>query len=249
MRNILLELEYDGTAYCGWQRQAGQPSIQQTLEETIERVTGEKTVLHGSGRTDTGVHAVRQIANFHTARKLPEWQIQRALNAYLPPDISVRRCIAVPMKFNARFDAKAKRYVYAVRATRGAPPLGRMYFHWTPYQLDLARMRAGAKHFLGTHDFDAFADSRRKTRSTRRTIKSFHILARRDRFLFVVESDGFLMYQVRSMVGTLIEVGRGKMAPERIRAILEAKDRRKAGPTAPAHGLFLLRVKYKKAGL
>ncbi len=244
MHSFLLEIQYDGSAYFGWQRQAGFLSIQEKLEEAIERATGEKTVLHGSGRTDTGVHAICQTAHFRANTKLSAEQMLRALNSYLPRDIVVRRCQEVSAKFHARFGARRKRYVYAVCASRIPRALGRAYFHWVPYPLDLKKMRSGAAHFLGKHDFRAFTSSVDKKKNTSRTISSFKVIPSKDLVLFFVEGDGFLQHMVRTMVGSLIEVGRGKMPAQKIGEILKSRNRTKAGPTAPAQGLYLLRVKY-----
>ena len=245
MRNVRIEIEYDGTAYYGWQRQSGLPTIQQKLEEAVERSTEERAAIQGSGRTDTGVHALRQVAHFRTSTRLPDETLLRAVNSYLPRDIAVLRCETASPRFHAQFDAISKRYVYFVRSSRVAHPVGRRHVWWVPYRLSLEKMRQGALAFLGSHDFRSFANVEKGARGTRRRIYSFKILPSKDLFLFAVEGDGFLLHMVRTMVGTLVEIGRGKMAPSRIPSILEARDRKRAGPTAPACGLYLLRVKYR----
>lgn len=244
MRNVLIEIQYDGTDYFGWQRQAGFRSVQQDLEEAIEKVTGEQTVLHGSGRTDTGVHALRQMAHFQTESALSEEKLLRAINSYLPEGVAVTNCQFMPARFHARFDVCSKRYLYLVRSSKIEKPVGRPYVYWVPYVLDLKKMREAAAYFLGKHDFRSFAGADKTEKDSVRVIYSFKIFRRKDRFHFFVEGDGFLLHMVRTMVGTLIEVGRQKIRPIAVKEILEAKDRRKAGPNAPAHGLFLLRVKY-----
>lgn len=245
MRNVRIEIEYDGSNYHGWQRQAGFNSIQQELEQAVEKVTGETVVIHGSGRTDTGVHALHQVAHFQTGSKLPDDKIFRALNSYLPEDISVLKVQTATAKFHARFDAVSKRYLYMLRSSKVEKPLSRRFTYWIPQAVDLGKMREGARHFLGAHDFASFAGVGKDPKDTKRTIYSFKIFQRKDLLLFFVEGDGFLMHMVRNMVGTLILVGRGKLAPQTIETILRAKDRKQAGPSAPAHGLYLLRVKYQ----
>lgn len=238
-------MEYDGAAYRGWQRQAGFPTIQQKLEEAVERATGEEADVQGSGRTDTGVHALRQVAHFRTSSRLPDATLLRAINSFLPRDIGVLRCETAPSRFHAQFDAVSKRYLYLVRSSRVAHPIGRRCCYWVPYPLSVAKMRRAARAFLGAQDFRSFANVEKNARTTRRRVYSFKILRSKEFFLFVVEGDGFLLHMVRTMVGTLIEVGRGKIPPARVASILKARDRKKAGPTAPAWGLYLLRVKYR----
>ncbi len=244
MRNLRALIAYDGSRFFGWQRQDGFVSVQQALEEALEGLTGHKTVVHGSGRTDTGVHALGQVASFHVDTRLDDQRLLHALNAHLCQGVVVRRLETCRHDFHARFDARGKRYLYLVLTTRFRPPFGRALAHWVRDHLDLCAMRAAARHLIGRHDFSAFASSGSPRKSNLRTLSALHILARRERFALIVQADGFLYNMVRALAGTLIAVGRGQLAPAEVERILSARDRRLAGPTAPAEGLYLLRVLY-----
>ena len=245
MRNIKLVIEYDGGAYCGWQRQINGLSIQQVLEESIGRITGEEVRVIGSGRTDAGVHALGQVAHFHTASALAERNILMGMNCLLPPDIAVIECTEVPLAFHARFDVRSKSYLYRVcnRPARSALERNYSWFVWEP--LDLGMMEEVIPLFVGVHDFSSFCSTAADGEDRVRTI--LNLTAARDPSGMVeitAEADGFLRYMVRTIVGTLIDCGRGKYTRQEVAAILAARDRRKAGLTAPAHGLFLKEVKY-----
>jgi tRNA pseudouridine38-40 synthase len=247
MRTLRILVAYDGSGFAGWQRQEGFPSVQQSLEEAVARVTGETVTVHGAGRTDAGVHALAQVAHFRSSTAIPDDRLVRALNAHLPESVTVYRVATVPSGFHARFTACGKRYVYRMLATPLRPPLGRGLVAWIPYPLDAARMRAGAAHLVGRHDFASFASQGSRPRaSTVRRIVRIHVVGRRQRVDLFVQGDGFLYNMVRAIAGTLIEVGRGRLEPGSVREILAAKDRRLAGPTAPPHGLYLLRVLYPR---
>jgi tRNA pseudouridine38-40 synthase len=244
MRNVRILVAYDGTRFFGWQRQAGFPSVQQALEEALEVLVGEHVAVHGSGRTDTGVHALGQTASFHVATRLSDERLLQALNAHLPEGVAVRALETCRDDFHAQFEVRAKRYLYLVRMGAVRPPFGQGFEHWTPLRLDLAAMRQAAHAFLGEQDFTSFASSGSARRSNVRRVSALHLRQRRDRLAFVVQGNGFLYKMVRAMVGTLIEVGRGKLDAAAVGEILRARDRRWAGPTAPAAGLYLLRVLY-----
>jgi len=243
VRNIKLSLEYDGTNYCGWQIQPNGVTIQGVLTEFLNRLEGRPVTLHGAGRTDAGVHALNQVANFFTEKTIPCDKLKRAINGNLPPDIRVREVEEMPMDFHARFSAKGKSYCYQLAVGEIVSPFEYRYFYHYPYKLDLEKMQLGANFLLGTHNFSAFATAP-ETHSCVRTITRVDVIEKQDQINVQVEGNGFLRYMVRTIVGTLIEVGRCKIAPERIADILESGERSKAGATAPACGLTLLKVNY-----
>jgi tRNA pseudouridine38-40 synthase len=244
-RNIRLVLEYDGTAYCGWQRQVNGLSIQQVLEECIGRITGEASRVIGSGRTDAGVHALRQVAHFRTGSRLGERNLLMGINCLLPADIAVLEVCEVPPSFHACFDVVSKVYLYRIcnRPVRSVLERHTSWFVWEP--LDLAAIGAALPVLKGRHDFSSFCSTHTDSPDHVRTI--LEIAAQKDSHGMVhisVEADGFLRYMVRTLVGALVEVGRGKCSPGELAAILAARDRRLAGLTAPPQGLFLKDVKY-----
>jgi tRNA pseudouridine38-40 synthase len=246
MRNVRALIAYDGSAFFGWQRQAGFLSVQQVLEEALESLLGEKVVVHGAGRTDTGVHALGQVAHFHVDTRLDDDRLRHALNFHVRGPVVLRQLETCADDFHARFDATSKRYAYVVVTTRFRPPFARGLHHWVPDAPDLPSMRRAARVLLGEHDFSSFASAGSPRKSNVRTIRSCHFVARRDRFAIVLEGDGFLYNMVRAIVGTLLDVGRGKMGEAEVRAILEARDRTLAGATAPAEGLYLVSVQYRR---
>lgn len=244
MRNVRVRLAYDGSRFFGWQRQAGFRSVQAAVEEALEALVGETVTVHGAGRTDTGVHALGQVAHFHVESRIPDERLPLALNAHLPEGVVVRDLETCPDAFHAQRDARSKRYGYLVRTTRFRPPFGRDFCHWVPDPLDVPAMRAAAEHLRGEHDFSALANAGSPRRSNVRVLRSVRLVARRQALALFVEGNGFLYNMVRTIAGTLIEVGRGKLAPDAIPRILAARDRTLAGPTAPAAGLYLLAVRY-----
>lgn len=242
-RNVKLTIEYDGTDYHGWQRQTNAATIQQVMEEGIERIAGHPVTLHGSGRTDAGVHALGQVAHFHTTSRIPASQLHHAINSAIPPAIAVLRAEDMPPEFHAQFSAKSKTYRYRIVCREVRPAVGARYVHWLRWPLDLALLRAGAAHFLGEHDFSTFETESDREGSIR-TVTRFDIEQAGERIDFHVASNGFVYNMVRAMVGTLIEVGSGRRPPEEIAELLRVRDRRLAGPTAPAKGLCLMQVEY-----
>jgi len=245
MRNIKLTIEYDGTGYHGWQIQPNTPTIQGVLEEKIGVITGEHVALIASGRTDAGVHALGQVANFKTGSRISLQGLKRGLNSLLPNDIAVRRVEAVREDFHARFSAKSKLYEYRVSNSSVLAPMERDFSWHVPQRLDLEKMRVAARLLLGTHDFSSFRAAQSDNLNPVRTLMALEIRRNRKRiFSFRVRADAFLKHMVRNIVGTLMEVGRGKIAPESVTEILEAKDRTRAGTTAPPNGLFLVEVEY-----
>jgi tRNA pseudouridine38-40 synthase len=298
MRNIRLVIAYDGTDFQGWQRQPRLPTIQTCLETAVARLTGEPVHVSGSGRTDTGVHALGQVANFKTGSPIPCENLVKALNNLLPPTVRVKQAREVSASFHARYDVRAKTYRYRVlQAPVCSPFLWRFVWHY-PFPLDVDRMEEAARVFLGEHDFTSFAaagceagekprskgdaggdvqeelriqnsesriprlnvgnaesprprgrDGSADRASGREMVRNIVVsrLVRRPRasmLIYEVTGNGFLHHMVRNMVGTLMEVGRGKLAPRDVARILAARDRTLAGPTAPAQGLCLVKVDY-----
>ena len=243
MKTIKLTIEYDGTAYNGWQAQAGGNTIQQIVEAAIVAVTGETVKLHGSGRTDAGVHALGQVAHFQSDTAIPTDKLPAAINAHLPDDIAVRAAAEASDDFHARYSAVRKTYRYTIVQQPTRPVLERRFAHWVSKPLDVERMRAAAEHLRGEHDFSAFESKSDKCSGTR-TIERLDIRATAGRIEIEVTANGFLYNMVRGIVGTLLEVGRGKMEPDDVRRVLESRERSEAGPTAPACGLCLMSVEY-----
>jgi tRNA pseudouridine38-40 synthase len=244
MRNVRVRVAYDGSKFFGWQRQAGFSSVQEALEDALAALVSERVVVHGAGRTDTGVHALGQVANFHVDTRLDDDRLLHALNAHLVEGVVLTGLETCRDDFQAQFDARGKRYLYRVVTTRFAPPFARELYHWTPEVLDLGAMREAARSFVGERDFTSLASAGSPRRSNVRRIHALHLVARRTGFGLVVQGDGFLYNMVRTLAGTLLDVGRGKILPAHVPDILAARDRSSAGPTAPAAGLYLLSVLY-----
>jgi tRNA pseudouridine38-40 synthase len=243
-RNIRLVVEYDGTNLHGWQLQKDKPTVQGELQRAIQEIEGRKVVVVGAGRTDAGVHAEGQVANFHTHSPMPSRKWPEALNSHLPPDIAVIGAQEVPLAFHAQYAATSKIYRYSVlnRPVRGA--LDRLRSHLVKAPLDVARMKEAAQALVGTHDFRSFGSEMSKKERTVRSICSFEVSARPPFIDFLVHGDGFLYNQVRAMVGTLLRVGLGAEPPSWVRTVLEARDRTRAGANVPARGLTLVEVRY-----
>lgn len=252
MRNVLLRIAYDGTDFHGWQRQPNTPTVQASLETAIEKLIGESVHVCGSGRTDAGVHALDQVANFKTTSRIPCENLLKALNDALPPTVRIKEAREVPENFHARYDVRSKTYRYRIlQAPICSPFLWRFLYHH-PYSLDRARMGQGALSLNGEHDFTSFAGSEGRGERAdnsgtmvRRIFLSRLVWRQRTSLLiYEVCGSGFLHHMVRNIVGTLLDVGQGKLGPEDVGRILEARDRRLAGPTAPARGLCLVKVEY-----
>lgn len=243
-RNIYLRIEYDGTGYAGWQVQKNAKSVQAALEAALRRILNEKVKLISSSRTDSGVHAKGNVANFKTDSKMLLLNIQRGLNSILPKDIAIVEAKEVALDFNSRFDAKSKIYRYTILNRPYPAALCRDYFYHIPCKLDLKMMRQEAMPLLGRHDLRSFKAADNKERSSVRTIKRLEIKRRGELIEIEIEADGFLYNMARNIVGTLVEIGRGRFKPGSMEKILKAKDRCFAGPTAPAKGLCLIEVKY-----
>lgn len=244
MRNVRLLVAYDGARFYGWQRQDGFDSVQQSLEEAVLAATGQRATVHGAGRTDTGVHARGQVASLFLDTRLTDDRLRHALNAHLPRAVIVREAETCDDAFHARFSAVSKRYAYHVVTTRFAPPIGREHVCWITWPLDLARMRRSAAALVGRHDFAAFGNTGSPRATTVRTVQHLRFVGRRERFFFVIQGDGFLYNMVRTIAGTLIDVGRGKIGEDACARALASLSRDDAGPTAPASGLHLVSVQY-----
>lgn len=243
MNNILLTISYDGTDFCGWQRQADKRTIQQTLEEAIFALTGENVAITGSGRTDAGVHAIGQTANFKTDSTIPPENFFRALNVILPPDVKVLDSRLVEGDFNARRNAKRKTYTYTLyQSVADNPVLDR--FASKVYGLDLQRMKEAGKLIVGEHDFKCFQATGSDVKSTVRTVYSLDIIEQDGLVKISVTGSGFLYNMVRLIVGALIKVGQGKAEIEDIKRALESGERGDFNKVMPAKGLCLMQVKY-----
>lgn len=243
--NYKLLLQYDGTKLNGWQKQGNTDNtIQGKLEEILKRTYGAEIEVSGSGRTDAGVHALGQVANFHAPAVCSVEEIQTTLNEYLSKDIRVLAVETVDERFHARLTAKGKTYEYRIDNGRIANVFQRKYTMREEQPLDLKAMKEASVYFLGTHDFKTFCANKKMKKSTVRTITSIQIEEKDGIVSIRYTGNGFLYNMVRILTGTLIEVGRGKRKPEEMKAVLEAMDRGAAGFTAPAQGLFLVEVAY-----
>src|SRR5438128_12235104 len=254
MRHFKLTIAYDGTDFHGWQMQANKPTIQGEIVSVLQQLTQERIILHGAGRTDAGVHALGQVASFRTQSPLSAQEFQRALNALLPPAIRIVGSEEVGPDFNARWSARGKTYRYRLYRGKVVPPAVWRYVLHYPFPLDEEAMRDAAARFVGTHDFASFAASTGseeddKERSTVREIYSTELVRSLDNeeLVFTVRGRSFLRYMVRKMVGTLLDVGRGRLAPEDIDRLYEMKDRSKSGPTVPPQGLCMVSVEHEEA--
>lgn len=244
MRNLRLDLCYEGTRYRGWQRLPGADNtIQAKLETVLSRILGEQIEVSGSGRTDAGTHAMHQVANFHCTSQMPAAEILELLRRYLPEDIGIYSCRDVSERFHARLNAKTKTYRYRLWNSQKPCVFQRKFVYIDPREVDVELMRVAAQHYLGQHDFSAFCANKRMKKSTVRYIQSFDIRNEGDELVFEVTGNGFLHHMVRIMVGTLLEVGRGEREADSI-PLLFGGNRAKAGELIPSCGLCLMEVNY-----
>ncbi|ABY92202.1 MAG: tRNA pseudouridine synthase A [Caldanaerobacter subterraneus] len=244
MRNVMIVVEYDGTNYHGWQYQKNAVTVQEVLQKAIKKVTGEEVNLIGASRTDTGVHALYQVANFKTNTKIPAEKLPYALNSVLPDDIVVVQAKDVEDSFHARYSAKRKRYKYIILNRKFQMPTMRNYCWHISYPLNIEEMKKAASYLIGTHDFSAFKASGSSKTSTIRTVYDLTIEKNEDFINIEIEANGFLYNMVRIIVGTLSYVGLGKIKEDEVYDILKSKDRTKAGITAPPQGLYLIKIIY-----
>ena len=244
MRNIKLTIEYDGKEYNGWQKQPNKLNIQGTIEKAISSITNEQIELNASGRTDAGVHAIGQVANFKTNSNLSIDKFAIAINSRLKKNIIIKNAEEVDENFHARYNCKKKTYRYIINNSKyGTAIYGGLQYH-VPQQLDIQSMKKAIKYFEGEHDFKAFKASGTSSKSSIRTIYKANVEKIDDKIIITLTGNGFLYNMVRIISGTILEVGLGKIKPEEIKYIIEEKDRTKAGKTLPAHGLYLVSVEY-----
>jgi len=242
--NIKLTVEYDGTNYCGWQVQTNGESIQAVLERAISTLLGKPTRITGSGRTDAGVHALGQVANFFGDKEIKPYRIRRALNALTPDDIAIKNVEIVPDAFDARRDGRSRVYTYHILNRPTASPF---YLNraWHLHEaLNAAAMSVATACLVGKHDFSSFRAAGCEAAHPVRELYCARLDQRGELLVYTVEATAFLRHMMRNIVGTLVEVGRGLRTPQSFSELLEARDRTKAGPTAPPHGLYLVEVKY-----
>jgi len=256
MRNIKLIIEYDGVGFNGWQVQERTraqehkrtskrlKTVQGEIEKAAKKLFGKKINLIGSGRTDSGVHAKEQVANFRIDSRLPLDKVKNGLNSYLPRRISVVSAEDVPIKFHSRFDSRGKLYKYTIMNRPARSPLLERHSAFVPYGLNLTAMKKAAGYLVGRKDFKSFQAMDKKEKSSIRTIKKIDIISRPPVIEIYIEADGFLYNMARNIAGTLIEVARGRFKPEAVKGILEKRHRPSAGQTAPAKGLCLEKVFY-----
>ncbi len=245
MKRIKLTIAYDGTNYCGWQIQPNGITIEEVLNKALKKLMGEDILVIGASRTDSGVHAMGNVAVFDTESSIPPEKIGVALNQILPDDIVITESEEVAGDFHPRYCDCSKTYEYHIINTRILIPTKRLTNYFVSYVLDLDKMRKAASYLIGEHDFASFCNVRTDVESTVRTITALDILQDGSQITIRITGNGFLYNMVRIIVGTLIRVGRGFYEPEKVIEILEAKDRKAAGVTAPAHGLMLMEINYK----
>ena len=239
-------LAYDGTAYAGWQIQRGPATIQGVLTAAVQTLCGPESRVTGASRTDAGVHALRQTASIRTTSTLAAGQVMAALNATLPRDIRVLDAADTARAFDARRSALGKRYVYLIDNARVPLPLLQRYAWHVPWPLDVRAMRAALAALRGRHDFAAFCAAAGRDKTPECIVRALHVVRRRDRVALWISADRYLHHMVRTLVGSAVDVGRGARDPAWLGAVLDSRDRRRAGPTAPAHGLTLVRVLYPR---
>ncbi len=244
MRNLLLELRYDGSDFHGWQIQKDDITVQQIMTEAFLKVTGEKVNITGCSRTDTGVHANMYCCNLHSESEIPASNFPNALNFYLPPTISVYGCKEVDDSFHARFDAKEKEYIYLIYNGKYRNPFYEKRALLYSYKLDEKYLNEIVQIFKGKHDFSAFCNAGSDVEDKTRTIYDISLERENELVKVKIRGDGFLYNMVRIIVGTLLDISNGKIDPSSLIDIIESKDRNKAGVTAPAHGLYLNKVIY-----
>jgi len=244
MKNIKLIIEYDGTQYAGWQIQKNALAIQEVIETSIAKLTGEKVEIIGASRTDAGVHAIGYTANFKTESSIPPEKFADALNTKLPRDIVILTSEEVPLEFHSRYDSIGKNYCYTVVNRMQPPAVGRNYCYHMKFSLNVDIMREACKYFLGTKDFSALKNMGSKTQTSIRTITDLRIDHQGDIIKIYCSADGFLYNMMRIIVGVLIQVGFGRFKPEEVESIILSRDRKRAGTAVPASGLCLMEVFY-----
>ena len=244
MKRVKLTVAYDGTNYCGWQVQPNGITVQEILNQCLSEFTGEKIETIGASRTDAGVHALGNVAVFDTEMRMPGDKFSFALNQRLPEDIRIQKSEEVDADFHPRYVKSQKTYEYRILNCRFPIPTERFYSHFTYIPLDVDKMKEAASYLIGEHDFKSFCGTGAQVKTTVRTVKEIQIEKSGDRITIRITGEGFLYNMVRIIAGTLMDIGGGLYPPEKMKEILEAKDRKKAGPTAPARGLTLMKIQY-----
>ncbi|MCH9765711.1 MAG: tRNA pseudouridine(38-40) synthase TruA [Alphaproteobacteria bacterium] len=245
MPRYRITIEYDGTGFVGWQEQASGPTVQAAIADAIYKFSGERVAVKGAGRTDSGVHALGQVAHFDLSKEWEPFRIQEAANFHLKPHpIAVVSCSPTSPDFDARFDVLSRRYLYRILSRRARPALDQQRVWWVPTRLDVDRMHAAAQSILGLHDFTTFRASLCQAKSPRKTLDALRVSQVGEEVHIEAVARSFLHNQVRSMVGSLKLVGDGKWPPAEMKAALLAADRSRCGPVAPACGLYLVEVTY-----
>lgn len=246
MHHIKLVLEYDGTAFSGWQKQTGTGlrTVQGVLEEALGKLIGRRVTTYGGGRTDAGVHALGQVVSFSTISSIPPERFPAALGGFLPPDMVVKKGEEVESDFHARYSALGKEYCYLILNRAEPSAVWRNHCYHLPYPLDDLAMQKGAELLKGTHDFYAFSAAGSRVGSSIRRLYSFQVLRKGEWLVFRVKAEGFLYKMVRLLTGTLLEIGRGRFSPDIIAELLETRERGKGGAAAPPQGLYLARIYY-----
>ncbi|MDO5520808.1 MAG: tRNA pseudouridine(38-40) synthase TruA [bacterium] len=244
MKRVKLIVAYDGTNYCGWQVQPNAVTVEGVINEKLSELLKEEITVIGASRTDSGVHAMGNVCVFDTESRMPAEKISYALNQRLPEDIRIQDSVEVDAEFHPRYQDCRKTYRYRVVASEFPNPIKRLYAHFVYRTLDLGKIREAANYLVGTHDFKSFCSANTQVKETVRTIYRVDVTQVDDEIIFEINGNGFLYNMVRIIAGTLLQVGMGAIKPEEIPGILEAKDRTKAGPTAPAKGLMLVEIKY-----
>ena len=244
MKRVKLTVAYDGTNYCGWQVQPNGITVQEVLNQCLSEFTGENIETIGASRTDAGVHALGNVAVFDTEMRMPGDKFSFALNQRLSEDIRIQKSEEVDADFHPRYVKSQKTYEYRILNCRFPIPTERFYSHFTYIPLDVDKMKEAASYLIGEHDFKSFCGTGAQVKTTVRTVKEIQIEKSGDRITIRITGEGFLYNMVRIIAGTLMHIGGGLYPPEKMKEILEAKDRKKAGPTAPARGLTLMKIQY-----
>lgn len=244
MKNVKLTIAYDGTNYSGWQFQINARTVQEEIQKALKIIMKKDIKINGSGRTDAGVHALEQVANFKADFTIPVDRIPVAMNGLLPPDIAIKKAEDVDMNFHARYSSKGKRYIYKIYNAKVRNPLYRNYSYFVNREIDINKIKEASKYFLGEHDFKAFMTKGSSIKTTVRTIYSINVYKRDDFIVIDYKGNGFLYNMVRIITGTLLDVNFGKINMEDLEDIIRLKDRNKAGHTVPAEGLYLAEVYY-----
>lgn len=244
MKRVRMIISYDGTNYCGWQVQINGITVEEVINRELTNLLGEKIAVIGASRTDSGVHAIGNVAVFDTETKIPAEKISFALNQRLPDDIRIQKSEEVPMDFHPRYCDSTKTYEYKILNRRFPDPMKRLYTHFVYMPLDVDKMKKAAEYIVGEHDFASFCSARSQVKTTVRTVYSLDVLKQDDVITIRISGNGFLYNMVRIIVGTLMKVGLNVYPPEHVAEIIEAKDRYAAGPKAPARGLTLIGIEY-----